>query len=232
MRKVFLMGLWLVAVSLCVGGLRVAGAQVDHVPPAVLPDAPIPVTPLTLKDRFGLEAHTTFGPAALLIPAVSASITMADPPDHYPREWRDGGGAFGRNYGALLARHTTGGLTHFAVAAVDHEDPRYYSSLSKNYGVRAWHALLFTAVDRNMSGHKTLAVSNLTGSVAAGFVGNAFYPSGFSDGTHAGQRTIWEFSTFASHNLTSEFSPEIGKILHKARVPDFVVRAFLPNDRK
>ena len=69
---------------------------------------------------------------------------MADPPDSYPREWRDGGAAFGRLYGAEFARHTAGGITHFAVAALDREDPRYYFSTSHGYLPRAAHALLFT----------------------------------------------------------------------------------------
>jgi hypothetical protein len=184
--------------------------------------------PLTLGERLRLEVHTSLGVSAFLVPAGDAAFDMADPPSHYPREWKDGGAAFGRNYGAEFARHTTGGFTHFAVAAIDREDPRYYPSTSTNFAKRTVHALIFTLFDRSDSGHTTLAVSNLAGSAAAGAVGMAFYPDGFRDITHAYQRAAVETTTFASHNLVAEFSPEIVLILHKLHVSDRIANTFLP----
>jgi len=162
---------------------------------------------------------------------------MVDPPDAYPREWKDGGGALGRNYAAQLTRHTAGGLTHFAVAAIDREDPRYYASTSTNFAVRTFHALAFTLVDRSApsdggEGRPRLAVSNLAGSAAAGAIGMTFLPDGFRDTTHAYQRAAVELTDFASHNLIAEFSPEIVHILHKMHIPDRLADSFLPADRK
>jgi hypothetical protein len=199
---------------------------------AQLPDSPRPqpAGTLTLGERLRFEAHTSLGISAFIVPAGDALVDMADPPDRYPREWRDGGGAFGRLYGAEFARHTAGGFTHFAVAAIDREDPRYYFSTSTNFAHRAAHALIFTVIDRSDSGHRTLAVSNLAGSAAAGAVGMAFYPDGFRDITHAYQRGAVETTTFASHNLIAEFSPEIIKVLRKLHVSDRITDAFLPID--
>jgi hypothetical protein len=191
-----------------------------------------PGTPLTLHDRFTLEMRTTFGAGAFAVPASEAAITMADPPPHFSHEWSDGAGAFGRIYGADFARHTTGGLTHFAVAAAVREDPRYYPSTSTNLAARVGHVLAFTLVDRSDSGHRTLAISNISGSFAGGFVGMAFYPDGFNDTTHALQRSALELTNFAGHNLTAEFSPEIVRILHKFHFPDRLADSFLPPDRK
>jgi hypothetical protein len=197
---------------------------------APLPDSPRPqpTGTLTLGERFHLEAHTSLGVPAFIIPAGGALLNMAHPPDNYPREWRDGGGAFGRLYGAEFARHTTGGFTHFAVAAIDREDPRYYPSTGGNFARRTAHALLFTVVDRNTAGHRTLAISNLAGSMAAGSVGMAFYPDGFNDFTHAYQHASIELTSFATHNLIAEFSPEIVRALHKMHVSDRIANAFLP----
>lgn len=188
--------------------------------------------PLTLHDRFVLEARTTFGPSAFIVPAFEAAITMADPPQNYPRAWSDGGGAFGRNYGAEFVRHTTGGLTHFAVADIIREDPRYYASSSTNPAARFFHALAFTLVDRSDSGRHTIAVSNLAGSAAAGFIGMAYLPDGFNDTTHAYQRAAVEISNFAAHNLTAEFAPELASLAHKLHFPDRLADSFLPPDRK
>jgi hypothetical protein len=191
-----------------------------------------PGASLTLHDRFILEARTTFSPSVFVVPAAEAAFTMADPPRHYPREWRDGAGAFGRNYGADLTRHTTGGLTHFATAAILREDPRYYPSTSTNPAGRFVHALGFTLVDLSDSGRHTVAFSNLAGSAAAGAIGMAIYPNGMNDLTHASQRAAVELGRFGAHNVIAEFSPEIAHILHKLHFPDRIANSVLPLDRK
>lgn len=195
-----------------------------------LPDSPSlqSTGALTLSERFQLEAHTSLGVSAFFVPAADAFVDMAHPPDKYPREWRDGGAAFGHLYSAEFTRHTTGGFTHFAVAAIDREDPRYYPSNGRNYARRAAYALLFTVFDRSSSGHRTLAFSNLAGSMAAGSVGMAIYPHGYNDFTHSYQRAAIESSTFASHNLFAEFSPEIVRVLHMLHFSDRIANAFLP----
>jgi hypothetical protein len=200
--------------------------------PSLAPGGIQPGTPLTLHDRFILEVRTTFGPSDFAVPAAQAALTMADPPNGYPREWSDGPGAFGRNYGAEFARHSTGGLTHFAVAAVLREDPRYYPSSSANPAGRFVHAIAFTLVDHSDSGRHTIAVSNLAGATAAGFIGMAIYPHGFNDTTHAYQHAALETTSFFAHNLIAEFSPEITIILHKLHFPDRMADSFLPADRK
>ena len=60
----------------------------------------------------------------------------------------------------------------------------------------------------------------------------AFYPDGFNDLTHAYQRAAIETTTFASHNLIAEFSPEIVRILHKLHISDRIAGAFLPPEPK
>jgi hypothetical protein len=210
---------------------------------SALPEAPQPpaaastlatqsASPFTLHNRFVLEAKTAFGPGAFIFPAGEALITMADPPNHYPREWSDGGGAFARNYGAEFVRHTTAGLTHFAFAAALREDPRYHSSTSTNIAARTFHALAFTLVDRSDSGRHTVAFSNLAGSAAGGFIGMAFLPDGFNDTTHAYQRAAVEVTNFASHNVIAEFSPELAALAHKLHLPGWIANSFLPADRK
>jgi hypothetical protein len=191
-----------------------------------------PGASLTLHDRFILEARTTFSPSVFVVPAGEAAFTMADPPRNFPREWSDGPGAFGRNYGADLARHTTGGLTHFATAAILREDPRYYPSASTNLAGRFVHAVAFTLVDLSDSGRHTIAFSNIAGSAAAGAIGMAIYPDGMNDVTHAGQRAAVELGRFGTHNVVAEFSPEIAEILHTLHFPDRITNSVLPLDRR
>ena len=188
--------------------------------PPVQASRPQPSGPLTLRERFILQTRTSFSPVAFIVPAAEAGITMADPPTNYPHDWSDGAGAYARNYGAELGRHTTAGYTHFAAAAILREDPRYYPCQRSNYAARFFHAMAFTLVDRSDSGRHTLAVSNFVGSAAGGFIGMAWEPSGFNDTTHAYQRSAVELTAFAGHNLIEEFSPELTRIavkLHMAK---------------
>src|ERR1700730_1704830 len=71
---------------------------------------------LTFDDKFVIYAHQTFGPPALILPAFSSGIEMANPPSRYPRAWRDGGGAYGRLYGDAVARATTLETARFLAA--------------------------------------------------------------------------------------------------------------------
>lgn len=185
---------------------------------------------LTLRQRFQLTMRVTFGVSAILIPAAEAGVDMAFPPSHYPREWTDGVGAFGRNYGAELARHTAGGLTRFAVAAVDREDPRYYASTSNRAVPRFIHAVMFTVADRNNSGHRTPAVSNFAGAAAAGFSGMPYEPAGFNDATHGAQRAAVEFGSFGAHNLVTEFGPELYRGMRKMHLPEWMAKAAVSED--
>jgi hypothetical protein len=220
--------------------VRAASTSSGPAAPAALlptPESPVVTNPqptgsLTLGGRFSQEVHTTFGPSAFLLPAFEAGYDMARPPNGYPHDWSDGAGAFGRNYGAILGVNATSGLTHFAVAAIDREDPRYYPCLGTNPFGRVTHALSFTLVDRSDSGRRTLAVSNLAGATAGGFVGMGIYPDGFNDTTHAYQRAAFQMTSFVGHNLVAEFSPEIVRVLHKFHFPDRVADSFLPPDRR
>jgi hypothetical protein len=191
-----------------------------------------PASTLTLGDRFSFETHNILGPSSFVVPAFESGIIMADPPHGYPREWSDGGGAFARNYGSEVGRHVTGGMTHFLAAYALHEDPRYYPTSSNNVAARFGHALLFTVIDRRSADHRDLALSNFAGAAAAGFIGNLWEPRGFNDITHGGQRAALEMSTFASHNLIAEFSPQLERFARKIHFPSRWTDALLPKDRR
>jgi hypothetical protein len=181
-----------------------------------------------LSERLDLEAHTTLGISNFVYAAGSAGLTMASPPKAYPHDWRAGAVAYETNFGAELVGGVAGGFTHFAVAAIDHEDPRYYAAQSGGFFGRTMHAVVFTAVDRNNAGHRTLALSNFAGSAGGGAIGMLFYPDGFRDVTHAYQRASWDGLLFVARNVLTEFSPEITETLHKMHISDGLSKTFLP----
>jgi hypothetical protein len=87
---------------------------------------------LSFSDKFTIYAHQTFGPPAVVFPAFAAGMGMANPRNHYPRDWKDGGGVFGRLYGDSIAMTTSGRTARFLTGVALHQDPRYLRSNSKN----------------------------------------------------------------------------------------------------
>ncbi len=157
--------------------------------------------------------ETYLNPSVFTAPAFRAGIRMANPPGkgatQYPPEWRQGAEAFGRNYGDAFTQRVTFQTARFATGVITHEDPRYIPSSSHNVLARSVHALTFTFVDRSDSGRAMPAFSNFVGATAAGFVGNAYLPSGFNNATHAGQRATLQFGFTAAGNLFREFAPQM-----------------------
>jgi hypothetical protein len=188
------------------------------------------VTPqrLSFSDKFTIYAHQTFGPPALIFPAFGAGLGMANPKSHYPREWKDGGQAFGRLYGDAIATATSERTAHFLTGVALHEDPRYVRSNSKNPLARTMHAVAFTFVDKTDSGRNTIAFSNFAGAAAGGFVGRAYLPRGYNDLTHAEQRMAFQFASIAIQNIAAEFQPQWGPFVRKLRIEKIIPEWWVP----
>jgi hypothetical protein len=175
--------------------------------------------PQTFHDKFMAYAYGTVGPRALLAPGIPAGFRMAHPPSHYPREWRQGAAAFGRNYGDQLATLSAFQTGRFAVSAALHEDLRYQRSTSANILVRAGHAFASTLVDRSDDGHARLALANFAGLAAGSYVGMSYLPSGFNDVTHADQRLAVRLGGLAGSNLGAEFGPDLFHFAKQHHLP-------------
>ena len=178
------------------------------------------ITPhrLTAADKWKMYTRDTFGPRSLLTPTIGAAIRLGNSPDQYPDSWQPSWGGFGRQYGNGLAIQGAQNTAYYAAAGLLHEDPRYAPSISTNVAARVGHALMFTFVDRGDSGKARPAFANFAGSLAAGFVGNAYMPEGFNDVTHAGQRSLTRFGLYGGVNLLREFTPELVKLGRKFHV--------------
>lgn len=183
---------------------------------------------LSFDDKFTIYTHQTFGPPAVIFPAFAAALGMANPKSHYPHEWRDGAGAFGRLYGDSLAMAASQRTARFLAGVASHEDPRYVRSDSKNPLMRTAHALAFTFVDKTDSGRNTIAFSNFAAALAGGFVGMAYLPHGYNDLTHAEQRVALQFMSIAIQNVAAEFQPQWGPIARKLRIQKILPEWWVP----
>jgi hypothetical protein len=187
--------------------------------------------PLTIQDKFHIYVHKSFGPPAVILPALGAGLGMLNPPSKYPEEWKDGAGAFGRNYGYRLADRTSRNTAQFLTGALLHEDPRYLRSTSSNPFTRTVHALAFTIFDKTDSGRTTFAASNFAAAAAGGFVGMGILPNGYNDITHAEQHMASEFLQIGIGNVLTEFEPQWGPWAKKLRIPKLLPGWWVPEHR-
>jgi hypothetical protein len=187
--------------------------------------------PLTIQNKFLIYTHKTFGPPAVILPALGAGLGMLNPPSKYPKEWKDGAAAFGRNYGYRVADHTSRNTAQFLTGALLHEDPRYLRSTSANPFVRTVHALAFTIFDKTDSGKTTFAASNFASAAAGGFVGMGILPNGYNDVTHAEQHMASEFLQIGIGNVLTEFEPQWGPWAKKLRIPRILPGWWVPERR-
>jgi hypothetical protein len=184
--------------------------------------------PLSLQDKFQIYTHKAYGPPAFILPALGAGFGMLNPPSKYPKEWKDGAGAFGRNYGYRLADHTSRLTGQFLTGALLHEDPRYLRSTSSNLFFRTVHALAFTIFDKTDSGRTTFAASNFASAAAGGFVGMGILPDGYNDITHAEQHMASEFLQIGIGNVLTEFEPQWGPWVKKLCIPKILPGWWVP----
>jgi hypothetical protein len=181
------------------------------------------VDALTFKQQTSFYVQQTFGPTAFLLCTYTPAITMAFPKAAYPKAWKDGGGAYARNYGDVFATEVADQTGKYLTAALVHEDPRYFASESSNVVIRSLHAIAFTIIDHGSNGNPRFALSNFAGAISGGFVGRAYLPRGFNDTVHALQRslglidgdlTVPVLGT-TTHNLIQEFTPELHALARK-----------------
>jgi len=175
--------------------------------------------PLTTEQKFKFYARQTFGPPAVIAPAFGAAIRMANPPSDYPRDWKDGGGAFGRLYGSTLATQTSKHTAEFLTEAAFHYDARYSPSKSDGKLARAAHAVGYVFVEKTDAGKTAFALPHFAGAAAGGFTGMAYLPLGYDTLSKAGQRAGSELGQIALRNLAQEFAPELAPIARPIHLP-------------
>ena len=210
-------------------------AQAPATPPATLPDAPPPQVPESRAGdaiyapvavgadttRLKLQEYVvlTFGPRAVVSPAFTAAIRMARPPSGFPRDWKDGAEAFGRNYGEALGSKVALETGRYGTAILLHEDFRYRRSPTATGFGRLFHAIGYTFVDQSDSGHRRLAVANFVGAAAGGFTAAAILPDGYNSVGDGAKDSAARFGGLAFSNVTREYSPEIARAFRALHLP-------------
>jgi hypothetical protein len=175
--------------------------------------------PLNVKGKLRYFAIESFRPGIYPVAAFYDGLTMANPPKAYPPEWRQGFPGFARNYGDFMASWASVQGGKFVAASILHEDPRYFTSTNKNFFARVFNAVRYAVIDRSDSGDPRLALANVAGAFAGGFVGNGYLPDPYANASHGLSRSALALTGFITSNLADEFRPEIHGLVKKLHLP-------------
>lgn len=192
-----------------------AGAEVDSPSadtnqPAVPTNTATEPTPLTPMQKVERRMRRMIEPDDLLFSAAGAGI---DQWRNVPSPW--GQGAVG--YADRFASAEGYVAAHNAVAAgfdiALHLDPRYRRMPGARFKARLWNAVSQTFVANKDSGGKMINVSEIAGNFSAGFIANAWEPTGYNSPGNGIERGALGLGYHTIKNILREFFPNLR--LHK-----------------
>ncbi len=134
-----------------------------------------------------------------------------------PKEWGQGGGAFGERYASHIGQYVVQRSIMFPVQAIDGEDTRFFPSTRTSVQGRIGDAALHTIWRHSDGGGMMPAYSEFFGDYGAAAVSRLWWPDRFHHASAifvAGSDTIL---IDAGINVLREFTPDIRRWLHLAK---------------
>ena len=171
------------------------------------------IAPLDWQGKLRFHAEATYGPWAIAGFAAYAGFLQEI---NSPKEWGQGGGAYGKRFASTLAWSGIHSTLAFGLDSTLHQDPRYFRSRSTGFWRRSAHALRGTILTRTDAGGETLSTWRIGSAYGAAFLSDLWYPArldtarqGFIDGSVS-------LGFGLASNLGAEFWPDIkSKLFHR-----------------
>jgi hypothetical protein len=169
--------------------------------------------PLDVTAKLEYHAKCAFGPTSVLGDAAYAAILQAD---NAPLEWKQGGEAFGKRVGSMVAWSGIRNGLAFGLDSSLHQDPRYYRAGGSGFWRRSGHAFRQTILTHTDSGGETLSTWRIGSAYGSAFLSNLWYPDRLNTprlGFIQGSVTL---GLDLMSNLGKEFWPDVKrKVLHR-----------------
>jgi hypothetical protein len=167
---------------------------------------------LDWQGKLRFHAISSYGPWALAGFAVAAGFLQKT---DSPKEWGQGGAAYGHRLASVAGTTAIHGALAFGLDTALHQDPRYYRSGGTGFWRRSTHALRGTILTRTDAGGETFSTWRIGSAYGSAFLSDTWYPQrldrarlGFSQGTLT-------LGLGLASNLGAEFWPDIRKKLHR-----------------
>lgn len=186
-----------------------------------LPDAPrrppLQARRLSLGERLEIYRRSVLSVESLVNPALGAAVGQAN---DEPPEWGQGASGYGRRLASGYGRLVTYRTIRFGIAALDHEDPRFFPSNETGFWRRfrsASVSYIFVPTDDGM---RIPAYSRFAGVYGAAFLANAWYPESRANAGHAMMRGSTALTAGYAWHIFREFWPDIKKKIHRQRTEE------------
>jgi hypothetical protein len=169
---------------------------------------------LDWKGKLQFHAKRAYGPLALVGMAAYAGFLQEV---NSPKEWGQGGSAYGERYASTLAWAGIHGVMAFGLDTALRQDPRYYRSDVTGFWRRAGHAVRATFVTRTDAGGETLATWRLGSDYGAAFVSNIWYPARLDKPRYGLQDGSISLGFDVLGNVGAEFWPDIRRTVFRRK---------------
>src|ERR1017187_6653771 len=120
--------------------------------------------PLDWQAKLHFHAEATYGPWAVASFAAYAGLLQEI---NSPKEWGQGGDAYGKRFASTVGWSAIHGALAFGLDSTLHQDPRYYRSRSTGFWRRSGHAIRGTILTRTDAGGETLSTWRIGSSYGA-----------------------------------------------------------------
>jgi hypothetical protein len=174
--------------------------------------------PLTVKQKWNLFVVESLDPFNLADAALGAGFSQIG---NQTPKYGEGGVAYGKRYAAALGDFATQNLFSAGVlACLLHQDPRYFR-MGPEHSVlrRLGYSVTRLVVARQDSGASAFNASGIFGMMLGIGASNLYYPSASVRTSVMLGRLNTSLTGGLIGNLTSEFWPDLQRILHKHHFP-------------
>jgi len=169
--------------------------------------------PFGVKDKLGFHVASTASPLSLAESAAYAGILQGF---DAPREWGQGGGAYGKRLASTLAGSAIQSTLAFGLDSALHQDPRYFRSRQTGLWRRTGHALRGTILTHTDRGGETLSIWRLGSGYGAAFLSNQWYPDRLNTVRLGALQGTMHLGFDFVNNLGVEFWPDFRRaVLHR-----------------
>jgi hypothetical protein len=170
-------------------------------------------TPLSARRKFNLFLKQTHSPYTFVSAAFEATLDQAQ--DQWP-EYGGGAQGWAKRFGATLAdTESRRFIQTFALSAILHQDPRYFSSGKRALIARVWYSTTRVVVTKSDNGNSTFNTSELLGALLSSALQNAYYPREDRTFGDTMNRFGGALSSDAITNLMREFAPDMKRLFRK-----------------
>ena len=171
-----------------------------------------PYSPLGLKEKFYLFNYRTIEPSGFGKSAFAAGIAQLT---DTPEEWGQGAAGYGRRFGHRMASKGVENMIGFGMAALLHEDGRYFRRGEGGIFERLGHSVAQTFVTRTDGGGRRVSIWRLTGNYGSEFVSNAWRPEGQKGPGDTMLRGTISLGYDVCANVFKEFWPDVKRRVFK-----------------